>query len=333
MYCCYLLKSERLPSCKATYIGFSSDPLHRLRQHNGEIVSGARKTSKYRPWKHVAIVSGFPSHHTALQFEWQWQHPNKSRIADVSSSSSSAGYKRLLAILAHLLQTSLWRRLDLTVYVFSEQYHRDFISLLCDTCTAPLILTSSTAFAEVMSTALSQRDRLVQQPVGDCRICGNRRYQSEHRYWRCPDCAAHCHLICLAEQPQARDTRGDPEQSKTEAAATAGSNSSKAGRAGNLQGISAKPVSLVPDRAVCPGCKSTLAWADAVRASAQVLDLAFSTPCCGALEGSDDAASDSSGGSDEGESADSEVDEAAESDWGDKREHRLRGDREVVCLS
>lgn len=36
---CYLIKSSATPSSKACYIGFSTCPIRRLRQHNGEIVS------------------------------------------------------------------------------------------------------------------------------------------------------------------------------------------------------------------------------------------------------------------------------------------------------
>jgi structure-specific endonuclease subunit SLX1 len=299
MYCCYLLKSERLPNCKATYIGFSNDPVHRLRQHNGEIVSGARKTSKYRPWRHVAIVSGFPSHHTALQFEWQWQHPSKSRIADMTSSSSSGGYKRLLGILSHLLQTSLWRRLGLTVYLFSEQYHREFSVLLTSPSTVPLVLTTSAAFAEIHAAALSERDRLVQQPVRECGICHNRRYRSEHRYWACPECASHCHLICLAEQQR--------QQSNAREGNASDRGDAVAATTSHLHG----PLqlgSLVPQYAFCAGCGRKVAWADAVRASMQVLDLAFSAPylCCDALAAD---AVDSPGTDD-----DSDGDDAAGSD-------------------
>jgi hypothetical protein len=42
-------------------------------QHNGEITQGARKTTKNRPWVMQMIIHGFPSNHSALQFEWAWQ--------------------------------------------------------------------------------------------------------------------------------------------------------------------------------------------------------------------------------------------------------------------
>lgn len=51
----------------------TDDPLRRLRQHNREIVGGARATAG-RKWKHVCVLSGFPTRRSALQFEWMWKH-------------------------------------------------------------------------------------------------------------------------------------------------------------------------------------------------------------------------------------------------------------------
>ena len=65
-WCTYLLRS--LPSPASTYIGFTNDPAKRLRQHNGELVSGARRTHKKRPWEMLLVLAGFPTQVSALQF-------------------------------------------------------------------------------------------------------------------------------------------------------------------------------------------------------------------------------------------------------------------------
>jgi predicted GIY-YIG superfamily endonuclease len=44
----YVLQSETLPR---TYVGVATDPARRLRQHNGELVGGARSTRAGRPWR------------------------------------------------------------------------------------------------------------------------------------------------------------------------------------------------------------------------------------------------------------------------------------------
>lgn len=70
---CYLLYSRN-----NTYIGATVDPHHRLRQHNGELVGGAKKT-KGRVWKRALYVGGFPTWNAALQFEWAWKHKGRNR--------------------------------------------------------------------------------------------------------------------------------------------------------------------------------------------------------------------------------------------------------------
>jgi hypothetical protein len=115
-YACYLLKSAMTPNATSCVLSIRSLRLsgHRLiiaqdihwkysqstkentvrslgnctsyffldvspSQHNGEIPQGAWKTLKSRPWVMQMIVYGFPSRHAALQFEWAWQHPERSR--------------------------------------------------------------------------------------------------------------------------------------------------------------------------------------------------------------------------------------------------------------
>lgn len=78
---CYLLASEAPGNAQRSYIGFTVDPARRLRQHNGELRGGARRTRLARPWRMLLHVSGFPSKARALAFEWAFQHPRRSRVA------------------------------------------------------------------------------------------------------------------------------------------------------------------------------------------------------------------------------------------------------------
>lgn len=53
-----------------TYIGSTTDPDRRLRQHNGEIVGGARATSRTPgKWKLICWISGFENRSVACRWE------------------------------------------------------------------------------------------------------------------------------------------------------------------------------------------------------------------------------------------------------------------------
>jgi structure-specific endonuclease subunit SLX1 len=77
MHYVYIIKNKS----GRTYIGYTVDPEHRLRQHNGCIAGGAKYTSKNDcgSWEFIAIISGFPDNHNALQCEWRLKHPDKKR--------------------------------------------------------------------------------------------------------------------------------------------------------------------------------------------------------------------------------------------------------------
>ncbi|CAI5994309.1 unnamed protein product [Closterium sp. NIES-64] len=55
------------------------DAERRLKQHNGEVVGGAKSTRAGRPWALVSVVSGFRTRSEAFQFEWRWKNPRKLR--------------------------------------------------------------------------------------------------------------------------------------------------------------------------------------------------------------------------------------------------------------
>lgn len=68
----YILATE---DDTATYVGATVDPDRRLRQHNKEIVGGARATGARvatgHTWRRLCRVQGFPDNHAALSFEWR----------------------------------------------------------------------------------------------------------------------------------------------------------------------------------------------------------------------------------------------------------------------
>lgn len=68
---CYIIKST---VTNRIYIGYTVDFKRRLRQHNGEIVGGAKKTQKGRPWIAICLMEGFYEQSSAMRFEYRLQH-------------------------------------------------------------------------------------------------------------------------------------------------------------------------------------------------------------------------------------------------------------------
>ena len=67
---CYIIENNGY-----TYVGVSNNVHKRLRAHNGEIKGGAKYTTSKGPgWKHICVISGFPTKIESMQFEWALKH-------------------------------------------------------------------------------------------------------------------------------------------------------------------------------------------------------------------------------------------------------------------
>ncbi|CAN6213578.1 unnamed protein product [Urochloa humidicola] len=122
-FCCYLLRSLCPRSKSRTYIGFTVNPRRRIRQHNGEVASGAARTRRGRPWEMVLCIYGFPSNVAALQFEWAWQHPTDSFAVRQAAAEfkSFGGIGNQVKLAYTMLNLPSWDNLNLTVNFFSSK--------------------------------------------------------------------------------------------------------------------------------------------------------------------------------------------------------------------
>ena len=69
-WACYIIENRGY-----TYVGVSNNVIKRLRAHNGEICGGAKYTTgKGKGWKHICVITGFPTKIESLQFEWALKH-------------------------------------------------------------------------------------------------------------------------------------------------------------------------------------------------------------------------------------------------------------------
>jgi predicted GIY-YIG superfamily endonuclease len=97
---CYLLYTDE----GQTYVGATTEPDRRLRQHNKEISGGARatgiKVAQGLTWKRACYISGIPEWRSALQIEWRWKQLGRTQFKNIKKPIERRLYslKRLLSL-------------------------------------------------------------------------------------------------------------------------------------------------------------------------------------------------------------------------------------------
>ena len=264
-YFCYLIKSVATQKSNATYIGFTTFPKRRLRQHNGEIQNGAYKTSKKRPWVHICVVGGFPNKRVALQFEWQWQHPTESRIIrqQVLSKSKRRGYKQDLEILGILIQCYLWRQLNLTVYFPDQALMKQYEDLIISGRPYTKIALSIPDGTDDLEDKVKDRNNSRPIEIGEKIHCS---CQQDKRFlptsiWQCQTCLAYHHVLCLGREASAEPflkCRPHSENISTTC------NLDRVDGFHSANKSDEKIVSLIPCFASCQSCRKEEIWSNII---------------------------------------------------------------------
>ncbi|ORY47709.1 hypothetical protein BCR33DRAFT_848429 [Rhizoclosmatium globosum] len=185
-YACYLLQCLQPGKGTKCYVGSTPDPHRRIRQHNGEIQGGAKKTVRLRPWQMVAIVHGFPNSIAALQFEWAWQKPHQSPT-----------------VLADMLLVDQWSRWPLKVHFTSESLQEYFEALPgVDTMVSYGSLLEL-PFRRGVDDAVVQKFEGALKGGSSCSLCRKAIDRSKPlSFLICPvteECEMVSHLTCLAQ--------------------------------------------------------------------------------------------------------------------------------------
>ena len=95
-----------------TYIGYTTDPHRRLRQHN-RIIHGGAKATNGRRWELKAVVGGFGCMPHAMMLEWKWKrHSRMKRGADGKLESLA----QVLALPQFTSRAPLTSSFDLKVF-------------------------------------------------------------------------------------------------------------------------------------------------------------------------------------------------------------------------
>lgn len=67
----YGLVNKRRPKAGPYYVGMTTSPSRRLREHNGDLVGGAKSTKKARPWAARALYGPYEGRSEALKAEYK----------------------------------------------------------------------------------------------------------------------------------------------------------------------------------------------------------------------------------------------------------------------
>ena len=248
-FACYLLKSESSPT--RSYIGFTVDPRRRLRQHNGDLEAGARRTKAHRPWQMLCFVHGFTSHVQALQFEWAWQHPLGVRVLrdaavkecaflrkrDFGARALNTTAENNFELLQVMLKSLPWSRMPLTVALLTENL--EISSTL-----------KSARFASLADFELPESSAEIK--FGSCVFCAEAFIPEKTRIVVCATCRSPAHVKCAASS-------------------------------------CAKPGILIPDKAECAVCGEGRPWAEFAATGMvytearvpEIADLEISSPSSG----------------------------------------------------
>lgn len=98
---CYILRNKFSPDINKTYNGSTNNLKRRIRQHNGELSGGAKRTSRTgnHTWEYYAIVKGFTDKKNMLQCEWRIWKPSGRRKRERKYLSQEGRIKGLCEVL------------------------------------------------------------------------------------------------------------------------------------------------------------------------------------------------------------------------------------------
>ncbi|TMW58862.1 hypothetical protein Poli38472_007007 [Pythium oligandrum] len=246
-FACYLLTPVNAPQrLRATYVGFTVSPTRRIRQHNGELVSGAKRTRRHRPWEMIVVVHGFPTKFHALQFEFAWQHPyicrfTKERLSALRGKQgvgTPRSVKRKLVELHEMLHILPWTNFPLTISYTSLAIQS--IARATTYFTWPAHMACEVRMLSEFATLVKNQNKPEEvhpDASSVCYVCEERLDGSTLRVLRCyhTDCATKYHSLCLADHFLLHASLTSEEANGTVA-------------------------SLRPERGPCPQCEHELQW-------------------------------------------------------------------------
>lgn len=132
-YYCYILRSTNEKHLNKTYNGSTNNMKRRLRQHNGELVGGAKSTHNKGLWIPYVILTGFESKIEALCCEYRIKHPTNKKLREGKYNGVKGRVKSLNIVLNldrwtnNLNSSGLISNKPYTLYI--EDQYRDLIDI------------------------------------------------------------------------------------------------------------------------------------------------------------------------------------------------------------
>ncbi|KAK0083326.1 hypothetical protein PV325_008963 [Microctonus aethiopoides] len=237
----YLLLCDNPKYKGRTYIGYTVDPVRRLKRHNaGQQFGGAKKTSNKGPWSMVLIIHGFPNSRAALRFEWAWQHPNLSRhLRHVPKKKSRQSvFSYCLMVVSEMLQVTPWCRLPLVFRWLHQELAGDYASTI--NLPAHMSLKCGNVIVKKIGHGQKKNEKDKRKSNNEednginyhndliCDICYRKLDKTEKIMCSKENCKLIAHLICLA----------------------------------NVFRIDKK---IIPINGICPSCNTKVLWGDLIR--------------------------------------------------------------------
>ncbi|CAM9123640.1 unnamed protein product, partial [Laminaria digitata] len=178
----------------------------------------AVQTKRKRPWDMVAIVHGFPSKSSALQFEAAWQHPQRDRRIKVKApdlpvdSRRTVGVAGKLRLCKAMLCLDPWMRYGLGIRFLREEYAKSYGSLSLPAPLPPAgapdtelsageqgglpMYASSLPVSQEMERLKAMR---VPGTGTTCKVC-TEPFGIGEAVMSCHHCGTPAHVRCLAER-------------------------------------------------------------------------------------------------------------------------------------
>lgn len=298
LYTVYILRSTMRHA--SLYIGSTTDPPRRLKQHNGAIKGGAARTARpsLRPWEMVGLVSGFPGAVAALKFEWALTNPHlslhipaESRLSVARQTKRNGHPKRppasmhsILANLHLLLRVPSFARWPLRLHVFVPEVHAAWkkwsqtsaSQQLGDDVREVEVLTDFPLAPDTMFGSTTEDDDgdndagIIGPPWGIHALPLDygpmRDYvdkaQDIFTFEREGDCA-----VCHSALPAGQGLYAVCPNTSCEAVGhlRCWSGHILSGEATSIQGVDAASDALVPVRGHCPDCGGPIVWGDMMK--------------------------------------------------------------------